>query len=76
MLEKHIAELRRCDALWKIAWARRGFGRSRFADRARLYSSVSVGPPAPQLLAHDEQVARQYATLALYIRQCHAEGDL
>jgi hypothetical protein len=30
----------------------------------------------PQLLAHDEQVARQYAALALYIRQCHAERDL
>jgi alkylation response protein AidB-like acyl-CoA dehydrogenase len=30
----------------------------------------------PQLLAHDEQVARQYSALALYIRQCHAERDL
>jgi alkylation response protein AidB-like acyl-CoA dehydrogenase len=30
----------------------------------------------PQLLAHDEKVARQYAALALYIRQCHAERDL
>jgi hypothetical protein len=30
----------------------------------------------PQLLAHDERVARQYAALALYIRQCHAERDL
>ena len=30
----------------------------------------------PQLLAHDEHVARQYAALALYIRQCHAERDL
>ena len=30
----------------------------------------------PQLLAHDEQVARQYAALTLYIRQCHAERDL
>jgi alkylation response protein AidB-like acyl-CoA dehydrogenase len=30
----------------------------------------------PQLLAHDEQVGRQYAALALYIRQCHAERDL
>lgn len=30
----------------------------------------------PQLLAHDEQVARQYGALALYIRQCHAERDL
>jgi alkylation response protein AidB-like acyl-CoA dehydrogenase len=30
----------------------------------------------PQLLAHDELVARQYAALALYIRQCHAERDL
>jgi alkylation response protein AidB-like acyl-CoA dehydrogenase len=30
----------------------------------------------PQLLAHDEQVIRQYGALALYIRQCHAERDL
>ena len=30
----------------------------------------------PQLLAHDEQAARQYGALALYIRQCHAERDL
>jgi alkylation response protein AidB-like acyl-CoA dehydrogenase len=30
----------------------------------------------PQLLAHDEQVARQFGALALYIRQCHAERDL
>jgi alkylation response protein AidB-like acyl-CoA dehydrogenase len=30
----------------------------------------------PQLLAHDAQVARQHAALALYIRQCHAERDL
>lgn len=30
----------------------------------------------PELLAHDEQVARQYGALALYIRQCHAERDL
>jgi alkylation response protein AidB-like acyl-CoA dehydrogenase len=30
----------------------------------------------PQLLAFDEQVARQYAALSLYIRQCHAERDL
>jgi hypothetical protein len=30
----------------------------------------------PQLLAHDEHVARQYGALALYIRQCHAERDL
>jgi hypothetical protein len=30
----------------------------------------------PQLLAYDEQVARQYGALALYIRQCHAERDL
>jgi alkylation response protein AidB-like acyl-CoA dehydrogenase len=30
----------------------------------------------PQLLAFDEAVARQYAALALYIRQCHAERDL
>jgi alkylation response protein AidB-like acyl-CoA dehydrogenase len=30
----------------------------------------------PQLLAHDEKVARQYAALALYIRQCHGERDL
>jgi alkylation response protein AidB-like acyl-CoA dehydrogenase len=30
----------------------------------------------PQLLAHDEQVARQFSALALYIRQCHAERDL
>jgi alkylation response protein AidB-like acyl-CoA dehydrogenase len=30
----------------------------------------------PQLLAHDEQVARQHAALALYIRQCHGERDL
>lgn len=29
----------------------------------------------PQLLAFDEQVARQYAALTLYIRQCHAERD-
>jgi hypothetical protein len=28
------------------------------------------------LLAFDEQVARQYAALSLYIRQCHAERDL
>lgn len=30
----------------------------------------------PQLLAYDAQVARQYAALTLYIRQCHAERDL
>ena len=30
----------------------------------------------PQLLAHDEQVARQFGALALYIRQCHGERDL
>jgi len=30
----------------------------------------------PHLLAHDETVARQFAALALYIRQCHAERDL
>jgi len=30
----------------------------------------------PQLLAFDAHVARQYAELALYIRQCHAERDL
>jgi alkylation response protein AidB-like acyl-CoA dehydrogenase len=30
----------------------------------------------PQLLAHDEQVARQFGALTLYIRQCHAERDL
>jgi alkylation response protein AidB-like acyl-CoA dehydrogenase len=30
----------------------------------------------PQLLAFDEQVARQYAALTVYIRQCHAERDL
>jgi alkylation response protein AidB-like acyl-CoA dehydrogenase len=30
----------------------------------------------PHLLAHDGEVARQYAALALYIRQCHAERDL
>jgi alkylation response protein AidB-like acyl-CoA dehydrogenase len=30
----------------------------------------------PSLLAHDEHVARQYAALVLYIRQCHAERDL
>jgi alkylation response protein AidB-like acyl-CoA dehydrogenase len=30
----------------------------------------------PQLLAFDETVARQYAALSLYIRQCHAERDL
>jgi alkylation response protein AidB-like acyl-CoA dehydrogenase len=30
----------------------------------------------PQLLAFDDVVARQYAALGLYIRQCHAERDL
>jgi alkylation response protein AidB-like acyl-CoA dehydrogenase len=30
----------------------------------------------PQLLAFDEQVARQHAALSLYIRQCHGELDL
>lgn len=30
----------------------------------------------PQLLAFDATVARQYAALLLYIRQCHAERDL
>jgi alkylation response protein AidB-like acyl-CoA dehydrogenase len=30
----------------------------------------------PQLLAFNEQSARQYAALSLYIRQCHAERDL
>jgi alkylation response protein AidB-like acyl-CoA dehydrogenase len=30
----------------------------------------------PQLLAFDDHVARQYAALTLYIRQCHAERDL
>jgi alkylation response protein AidB-like acyl-CoA dehydrogenase len=30
----------------------------------------------PQLLAFDEHVARRYAELTLYIRQCHAERDL
>lgn len=30
----------------------------------------------PQLLAFDDAVARQYAALSLYIRQCHAERDL
>jgi hypothetical protein len=30
----------------------------------------------PQLLAYDAQAARQFAALALYIRQCHAERDL
>jgi alkylation response protein AidB-like acyl-CoA dehydrogenase len=30
----------------------------------------------PQLLAYDGQIARQYAALTLYIRQCHAERDL
>jgi hypothetical protein len=29
----------------------------------------------PQLLAFDEQAARQYAGLTIYIRQCHAEND-
>ena len=30
----------------------------------------------PQLLAMDDTVARQYAALTVYIRQCHAERDL
>jgi alkylation response protein AidB-like acyl-CoA dehydrogenase len=30
----------------------------------------------PQLLAYDQQVARQHMALTLYIRQCHAERDL
>jgi alkylation response protein AidB-like acyl-CoA dehydrogenase len=30
----------------------------------------------PQLLAFDEQVARQHMALAVYMRQCHAERDL
>jgi hypothetical protein len=30
----------------------------------------------PQLLAFDAQVARQASSLALHIRQCHAERDL
>jgi alkylation response protein AidB-like acyl-CoA dehydrogenase len=30
----------------------------------------------PQLLAHDSQIARQYAALTVYIRQSHAERDL
>lgn len=30
----------------------------------------------PQLLAMDAQVARQYAALTVYIRQCHGERDL
>jgi hypothetical protein len=30
----------------------------------------------PQLLAMSDVVARQYAALTLYIRQCHAERDL
>jgi alkylation response protein AidB-like acyl-CoA dehydrogenase len=30
----------------------------------------------PQLLATSDTVARQYAALTLYIRQCHAERDL
>jgi hypothetical protein len=30
----------------------------------------------PQLLAFDERAADNYAALALYIRQCHAERDL
>jgi alkylation response protein AidB-like acyl-CoA dehydrogenase len=30
----------------------------------------------PQLLAFDAHIAKQYAALALYIRQCHAERDL
>lgn len=30
----------------------------------------------PQLLAFDDHVARQYAALTLYVRQCHAERDL
>jgi alkylation response protein AidB-like acyl-CoA dehydrogenase len=30
----------------------------------------------PQLLAHDPRVVRQYAALALYIRQCHGSRDL
>lgn len=30
----------------------------------------------PQLLAYDGQIARQYAALTLYLRQCHAERDL
>lgn len=30
----------------------------------------------PQLLAHDPLVVRQYAALALYIRQCHGPKDL
>jgi alkylation response protein AidB-like acyl-CoA dehydrogenase len=30
----------------------------------------------PQLLAFDDQIARQYASLTVYIRQCHAERDL
>jgi len=30
----------------------------------------------PQLLAFDAQIARQYASLTLYLRQCHAERDL
>ncbi len=29
----------------------------------------------PQLLAFDERIARQYASLTLYVRQCHAEKD-
>ena len=29
----------------------------------------------PQLLAFDEFAARQYASLTVYIRQCHAEKD-
>jgi len=30
----------------------------------------------PHLLAGDSQIARQYAALAIYIRQCHGERDL
>jgi alkylation response protein AidB-like acyl-CoA dehydrogenase len=30
----------------------------------------------PQLLAYDERMVRQHASLALYIRQCHGERDL
>jgi len=30
----------------------------------------------PALLAFDAEVARQYAALVLYVRQCHAERDL
>jgi alkylation response protein AidB-like acyl-CoA dehydrogenase len=30
----------------------------------------------PQLLAYNAQIARQHVSLALYIRQCHAERDL